>query len=259
MSKYEIITTILSTIAILVSVFMPLTKWLWKTYIIRTKIVFHKMDQATLFFNKSGSYIRINGVIEAKNKVAIIKKVSLTLTREKDNLTKKLSWIYLISPVTQTLMGNILQQAQECAHPFRVEANSIACAFIEFGDPYKSSEIKILRSCSIIDNLIAQQPPKSSYGEAFDTLSKLPEYLESKNNILSDNYWDIGKYIANINIEYNNNKNKTFSYEFTLSEQNYEELRRNADEILTIKLKELYKEKYLFQSPTVELNDKGDF
>lgn len=258
MTKYEIITTILSTIAILVSIGIPLIKWLWNTYIVKAKITFHQIGQATLFFNKSGSYIRINGVVESRRKASIIKNVSLTLTRETDGITKKLSWCYLISPVTQTLLGNLLQQAQEGAHPFRVEANSIACAFIEFGDPYKASDIKIQKICTKIDSLITQLKSKSSFCEAFDALSKQPEYLESKNKVLENNYWDIGKYTANIDIEYNNNKKESFSYEFSLSEQNYEELLCNADEILIIQLKEFYKERLLFQSPTVELIDKNN-
>ena len=98
------------------------------------KVRYYPTGQATLFFNQSGSYIRLNGVLEAERSAATIKKMSLTLTRKHDDRKLNLVWSCFISPVNQNMLGNYLQTT-EAAHPFRVEADSVACAFIEYSDP----------------------------------------------------------------------------------------------------------------------------
>ena len=64
LSRYETITTVLSIIAICVSILIPLVQWVYKKWIATAIVKFYPTGQATLFFNQSGSYIRINGVVE---------------------------------------------------------------------------------------------------------------------------------------------------------------------------------------------------
>ena len=255
MSKYETITTILSIIAISLSILIPIVQWAWKKWIMTAKVQYYPTGQATLFFNQSGSYIQLYGVLESKRKAATIRKLDLVISRKRDDRKLNLVWSYLISPINQKMLGNYVQ-TMEAAHPYRVEADSVACAFVEYSDPSDSSGIKIRRICENLAPLILQIVEGHTYEEALATFSKTPEYTDAKNNLLGDFYWEIGKYSADITVSYDKQKTKTFSYEFTVSEQNSMELRNNIDESLITKLKEHYRVPWAFKSPMVEISER---
>ena len=251
MSKYETVTTVLSIIAILLSLLIPLAQWVCKKWIMTAKVKFYTTGQATLFFNQSGSYIRLNGVLESERSAATIKKLSLVITRRRDDHKLNLAWSYFISPVNQSMLGNYVQTT-EAAHPFRVEADSVVCAFVEYSDPCDSSGIKIRKKCSDLIPVIQQAISGHSYDEALALFCKSPEYLDAKNTLLSDFFWEIGKYSVAVNVEYGKKMIKTFSYGFDVTEQNYKDLYANIGESLTTKLKEHYSVPWAFKSPLVE-------
>ena len=130
MTVYEKWALILSGFALLI----PFIQWVYKKWIATAIVKFYPTGQATLFFNQSGSYIRINGVIESERSAVTIKKMSIVLTRKCDDRKLNLTWSYLISPVNANMLGNYVQST-EAAHPFRVEADSVVCAFVEYSDP----------------------------------------------------------------------------------------------------------------------------
>ena len=74
--------------------------------------------------------------------------------------------------------------------------------------------------------------------------------------LLSDFFWEIGKYSVDVAVEYGKQKTRTFSYEFTVTEQNSMDLRNNIDESLIAKLKEYYRMPLAFKSPLVEIIEK---
>ncbi|MBQ3262810.1 MAG: hypothetical protein IJH52_06520 [Oscillospiraceae bacterium] len=255
LSRYETITTVLSIIAICVSILIPLVQWVYKKWIATAIVKFYPTGQATLFFNQSGSYIRINGVVESERSAATIKKMSIVLTRKRDDRKLNLDWSFLISPVNANLLGNYVQTT-EAAHPFRVEADSVACSFVEYSDPSDSSGIKIRNICSNLAPLVSQCVNNHTYEEALDIFSKSPEYIDAKNSLLSDFYWEIGKYSVDVSIEYSKRKTKTFSYEFTVTEQNSKDLRNNIDESLIAKLKDIFRVQWAFKAPQIEITER---
>ena len=251
MTVYEKWALILSAIAIVI----PIIQAAYKKWIATAKVKFYPTGQATLFFNQSGSYIRINGVIESERSAATIKKMSIVLTRKRDDRKLNLVWSCLISPVNASMLGNYVQTT-EAAHPFRVEADSVACAFVEYSDPSDSSGIKIRKECSNLAPLVLQSGKNHTYEEALAIFSKSPEYIDAKNSLSNEFYWEIGKYSVDVSVEYNKRKAKTFSYEFTVTEQNSMDLRNNIDESLIAKLKEYYRVPWAFKSPLVEIIEK---
>lgn len=257
MTKYEIVSTVVSIVAVVLSMLIPLSQWAWKKWIMTAKVKYYTNGQATLFFNQSGSYIQINGVLESERAAATIKKMSIVLTRKRDDRKLNLVWSYLISPVNQKMLGNFVQ-TMEAAHPFRVEADSVACAFVEYSDPSDSSGIKIRKTCADLAPLLIQMAQNHSYDEALAALSKSPEYIDAKNTILSDFYWEIGKYTIDVSIEYGQRKMKTFSFDFTVSEQNNSDLSNNIDESLITKLKEGYRVPLAFKTPIVEVTERKE-
>ena len=251
MSVYEKWALTLSVIAIVI----PIIQWAWKKWIVTAKVKYYPTGQATLFFNQSGSYIRLNGVLESERKAATIKKLSVVLTRKRDDRKLNLVWSSLISPVNQSMLGNFVQTT-EAAHPFRVEADSVACAFVEYGDPSDSSGKKIRKICADLVPFIQQTTQNLAYNEALATFSKSPEYIDAKNSLLSDFYWEIGNYSVDVSVEYDKQKVKTFLFEFTVSEQDYNDLRSNIDESLITKLKDFYSVRWTFRSPMVEISER---
>ena len=250
MTVYEKWALILSAIAILI----PVIQVVYKKWIATAIVKLYPTGQATLFFNQSGSYIRLNGVIESERKSTTIRKMSLALTRKRDEHKLNLVWSSLISPVNQSMLGNYVQTT-EAAHPFRVEADSVACAFVEYSDPSDSSGIKIRKICSDLTPSIQQVVAGHSYDDALALFCKSPEYLDAKNSILSDFFWEIGKYSAVVSVEYGKKKTKTFSCEFFVTEQNSSDLRNNIDESLIAKVKECYRVPLAFKTPMVEINE----
>ena len=176
MSIYEKYSIVISAIAVLISILTPIIQWAYKKWIKSAKVKYYPTGQATLFFNQSGSYIR-------ENKAVTIKKMSIALTRKRDEQKLNLVWTYLISPVSQSMLGNFVQTT-EIAHPFRVEADSVACAFIEYGDPSNSSSIKIRKLCSDLKPIFQQNFVNKPYKEAIEICTKTPEYMDAKNSML---------------------------------------------------------------------------
>ena len=254
MSKYETISTVLSIIAIFLSVIIPFVQWAWKKWIMTVKVKFYPTGQAMLFFNQSGSYIRFNGVIESENSAATIKKLSLVIMRKRDERKLNLSWSCFISPVNQNMLGNFVQTT-ESAHPFRVEADSVACAFVEYSDSSDSSGKKIRRICSDLLPSIQRIVTVHPYDEALALLRNSPEYIDAKNNLLSDFFWEIGEYTVVVSVKYGKEKTKSFTYEFVVTEQDSIELRSNIDESLISNIKDYYRVPRAFKSPIVVISE----
>ena len=71
MTIYEFLAIVLSAIAILIPIFQAI----WKKWIIKEKLNFLPTGRIALFFNQSGSYIRVDGVYEAENKTISVKNI----------------------------------------------------------------------------------------------------------------------------------------------------------------------------------------
>ena len=138
MSQYEILSVVLSAIAIGFSVFIPLIQWIYKKCFVKPIVKYYPVGLISLLFNQSGSYIQLNGVIESEKKAVSIRKMMVTIKRNKDNQSLNLTWSNFISPVNQRLVGNNIVQTTEFAHPFRINEDSIATTFVEYTDPFDS-------------------------------------------------------------------------------------------------------------------------
>lgn len=255
MTEYEIITVVLSALAILLSILIPLVQWIWKKWITRANVKFYPVGFATLMFNQSGSYLQLNGVIESEKKAVSIRKMRVRLTRKKDNRTLNLTWSHLISPVNQRLVGNIMQTT-ECAHPFRVDGDSIMTTFIEYTDPFDSFGKTFRTNTSKLFEEADRLPIlQSDYSSAAKSYSAAKEYSEVKQILKDEFYWLVGQYCLDVIVDYNNSK-KVFSYEFSISENDYNDLSQNIDESLLAPLKNNYQRKWDFRSALVEISER---
>ena len=255
MSKYELYSLTISIIAIAISILVPFSKWIYSKFFLTAKVEYYSTGEAVLFFNQSGSYIRLYGVLESKRKAATIKKMRIILTRQRDDRKLNLTWSYLVSPINQSMLGNYVQTT-EAAHPFRVEADSVACAFVEYSDPSDSSGIKIRRICNELAPLIQQILRKPAYNEALTVLMEAREYIEAKHSLQTEFFWEIGKYAADVIVDYDKKKQKSFSLGFEVSEQCFASLQRNIEESLITEVKRYYGIPFAFQSNRVEVTER---
>jgi len=253
MTIYELIALILSGIAILI----PVVKAIWNKFIVVAKLNYYPTGNATLFFNQSGTYLQIDGVFEAKRKPVVIKKMAVSVTRKKDDKKLNLSWSSLISPVNQNLVGNYLRTTER-AHPFQINANSMACAFVEFTDTLDIDGKAIMVNMLDIAEKASQYPMYyKSYDEAVGTYQSYNGYLSAKNSISKEFFWEIGKYEIEIVTDYNKRKLK-YKCSFNVDESNYQQLNSNIDEVLLVPLKRQYGIPFGFRTASVDVMQKDN-
>ena len=119
MTTYEIIATVIAGLALA----QPWVIKLFVRWFRKIKITFIPSSKLKLYYNKSGSYISIGGVIEAKNQPAVIKNISAKVVRLSDKAELSMDWSSFMVPVFQSVAGNAIT-TNEIARPFKVEANN---------------------------------------------------------------------------------------------------------------------------------------
>lgn len=251
MTSYEFVAIILAAVAIII----PIMQAVWKRWIVAPKLNFLPTGRVTLFFNQSGSYLRVDGVYEAQNKPIAVKNISVKVTRKKDDQKLNLSWSSFISPVTQSVVGNHLQTT-ESAHPFRIEADSIMSAFTEFGDSFDSFG-KTFRSntSTLFKQIPSIRTANNTYEEALQQYKSSSDYTTARSRLEKEFFWEIGKYSLEIITDYGK-KSKIFQYDISVGEYEHDRLAENIDEALLSPLKSAYGVAWDYHAAYVELRSK---
>lgn len=251
LSIYELLALVLSVFTVLSSII----KWVWKKWVKNAKLNFLPIGTAALFYNQSGSYLRIDGVYEAINKAISIKNISISIQRRRDGAKLNLSWSYLISPVNQNLVGNYIQTTER-AHPFRIDVDSMACAFIEFADPFDSAGKAFrLNTKDLFQKAQEAVIIYKKYDEALAIYRQAEEYSQARVLVEKDFFWEIGQYDLQICAEYGKEK-KIYTFTMSIDEDTHRRLRENVDEALIAPLKRGYGVAWNFQNAVVEITAK---
>lgn len=237
MTMYELIAMVLSTLALI----MPVIRWGYDTFVKKLKIDFLPSGMITLFHNKSGSYISFGGVYEAINKSTTIEDISAKVIRKSDNATLSLTWSIFPSPVYRTVGGNY-ESSFETAHPFKVEADTLAPAFIEFRNTQTNMEevsdeirLPVVNASSPI-----LYQPNASLPLVDAGVKSLPEYAQAKLALNDHFFWKHGDYeILLITKHSKGILEKTFNISLSMEES--AKLRSNIDSILLIHVAEHFR------------------
>lgn len=250
MTFYELVAIILAAVAIII----PIAQAVWKKWFITAKLSFLPTGRALLFFNQSGSYIRIDGVYESERKPISIKKIKIKVTRQRDERKLNLAWSSFISPVNQSMVGNYLQTT-ESAHPLRIEADSIICAFTEFGDAFDSFGKTFKAGTeNLFKRIVEIGNYYQNYAEAAAFYKTTSEYAHAKEVLNKEFFWEIGKYDIDIEVNYNK-EIKHFCYTISVGEYEHGLLMNNIDESLLSPLKSNYGVNWEYRTAFVELED----
>lgn len=251
MTKYEIISLVMSAAALLV----PIVQLLYKKLFRKPKLRYYPNGKAIVFFNQSGSYVRIDGAFEAINESISIKRINLKVIRKSNNEQLNLTWSAFISPFTQRIM-NASTHATELPHAFKIEKNNVAAIFIEFADALNTPWKKFN---SLTPELIKKANELlifcKDYSQALTQYTESDIYKNAKAKWEKELFWEIGKYILEITVFFNN-KSKNFSYEIDITQSMYNNLNSNIDESLISILKSAYGVKYDYHCEEIELHTK---
>ena len=253
MTKYEKISVALAIAALVISVLVPLVQWIYRE---KRKAVlkYYPTGHAFAYCNLSGSYIRIDGVFEALKRAISLKKVSISIARKKNEKKLNLEWFKFCSPASQSIMG-LQASAEELAHPFRIDADHVACAFIEFSDPNDSAgkTIKPLYN-SLFEECKRIKANESDFYKAKELLESTAPYKALKETLKKELFWEIGEYQVTITAYYAD-KEEVFTVETSISETQYSQFLAGIDELCIIQLKNLYGGQGNYQPVQLDVKD----
>ena len=220
MTKYEKTSVLLSIAAISISILVPLVQWLYREK--RKAILkYYPTGHALAYCNLSGSYIRIDGVFEALRRA----------------------------------VSRLQASAEELAHPFRIDADHVACAFIQFNDPsdsagktIKSEYDKLIEDCRLI------RLAETDYNKAVLLLKSKDSYKKVKTVIEKELFWKIGEYRATVVVKYADSE-ESFPIKISVSETQYAEFLAGIEEVSIIQLKNIYGIQGNYQPVLLDIKD----
>lgn len=257
MTKYEVSALVLSVVAIVI----PIVQWIWRTWIIKPVLRFYPTGRAYLFINKSGSYMRIDGVYEALRKPISIKSASVLVKRKKDGAALNLQWSSFLNPANQQIMGAIAS-ASEIAHPFRIDANNVCCAFTEYADffnsSYKTLQPYFDRLQSDIGSIMRLVGEGAQYLDVCREYRELPSYKAAREAMFKEFFWEIGKYEIILTVCYNAREKKEFRYAFEVSGETRNLLVQNIGIIMESILNDYMRRTYTFNPVQVEVTESAE-
>lgn len=245
MSYPDIITAIVAVIALI----QPWVIKLWNMIFKKIKITFIPSGKIKLFYNRSGAYVQIGGVIEAKNQDTVIKDISAKITRLCDNAELKMDWSSFDVPVYQSIAGNIVTTT-EIARPFKVKANDLSPVFVEF----RNVDGQFLDSLNEKYNSLLLQArtianPTISLEDARQNFKSTPEYQKIKEELLESFYWKVSQYVLKISVYYGSNAKKEVSYTFSLDQSEIIEFKKDIENVMDSTIDNLYNQMPHFYYP----------
>lgn len=236
MTPYEFVATILAVIALI----QPWIIAAWKRFFKPLKVTFIPSAKIKLYYNRSGAYIYLGGVIEAKNRPAVIKNILVKAIRQSDKAELTMDWSSFMVPMFQSVGGNSITTS-EIARPFMIGANGLNPVFVEFAN---SDTQMVERLSKIYEKLILESRRISNmatpFEEAKKQLQEMPEYQTFREELLENFYWKVSDYQIELSISHSDNKIETYRYRFSLDQDEISEFRKNIDEAMLCELKTLY-------------------
>lgn len=245
MTKYETLTVIISGIALLLSILIPLSSYIYNKFLKKLEINILPFDFTSLFHNESGSYFRAKFAIECKNKPLTIKTINATIIKEQNNETYKYKWSFLESLFCWISADpNNRAFTTQYATPMTLCNDSITPFIIEFAtadETYRNKSTAIIQARDKeITNLKNKAQNIDSYESFVKYVKKQDEYNQLYTKLFDAFIWKEGSYIIEFEIIYDKNKSYKSTFRFQINEEEMKNLQTNIDEIIFNREKELF-------------------
>lgn len=227
-SAYEFLAIILAILALVI----PFFKWLYNEKVKRVKVDFLPSGMITLYYNRSGSYISLGGVFEARNKAAIVKEITAKVIRGSDSAALALLWSSFSSPIVKKIAGT-MERSFETAHPFRIDKDSLYPVFVEFQHANVNADevfIKLAMPALNVANSFASQV-NADYSSAVYQTKSTKEYHDACLALNDYFFWKCDSYRLIMTTKYEDSTIEK-EYVFSISDEESRKLRTNLDALL---------------------------
>lgn len=235
MTPYEITATLIAILALL----QPWIIKLWDRFFRKICLNFIPSAKIKLYYNRSGAYIYLGGVIESKNKAVVVKDIIVKVIRKKDKAELALDWSSFMIPVFQSIGGNAVSSS-EIARPFKVEAGGLYPVFIEFGS---TNTQEIDRLSEIYSTMAMESQQLLQKGIAPDQakkiLSESENYRKFKDELLENFYWKTGDYEIVLSIIYNDKRIEQCKFIFNIDIEEAQNFKQNIEKSLLSPIDEI--------------------
>lgn len=237
MTTYEIIATVIATLALL----QPWIIKLWDRFFRKLRINFIPSAKIKLYYNRSGAYIYLGGVIEAKNKAAVVKDIAAKVVRKKDKAELILDWSSFMIPVFQSVGGNAVT-TNEIARPFKVEAGSLYPVFIEFASTNIEESNRLAEIYkTIASELAGIMRPNMTIDQAKCALTNSNNYQTLRDELLQNFYWKADDYEIELIIAYNDTKIQQYKFKFSIDSNEATAFKDNIEKSMQCAVDEIYR------------------
>lgn len=237
MTTYEIIATVIAVIALL-------QPWIIKFcnhFLRKICVSFIPSAQIKLYYNRSGAYVYLGGVIESKNQVAVVKDISVKVIRQNDKAELELDWSSFVAPIFQSVGGNAVSTS-EIARPFMVEAGSLYPVFVEFASVNTLENDRLAEIYSTIAaEAFSITQSNVTFEQAKQRLVGSQNYQNFRDELLQNFYWKEADYIIELTITYNERKTKQYRYKFNIDANEAAAFKENIENSLKSAIDEIYR------------------
>ncbi len=240
MTKYEIITIIISVLALIISIIPQLINLLKKR-----KIELYIEDYVDLYFNRDGSTLGLNFSLHSKNKDTIVEKVEAVVTSECGNNILKLIW-NSIRNCENTWIGTDKNNSIKkiiLARPTKIKADTLEFFGIYFKhiDKRKETFDNLIKSNDKAIEELTNSYTKEEYKEIsikdhIENFKADLQYSNIRENLLTEFFWKSGKYKIELKVTDINGEVFRLSRNIQLSSYDETEFRSNIDEIMLNKI-----------------------
>lgn len=237
MTSYEKATLICSTIAILLSVFIPLFQYFIKRMKrLKISIIPFETNSLNLLFNESGSYFKFSFCIECQNKPTTISSIHAKIIRKTDNVEKLYSWSSFESVYINWFGYNSANRINSVsyARPYKINPDTLEPFIIEFSN---TDILDLQKLCHDRDQRLlryAQYGEKqfSSINDLHNSYITTNEYHELCSSFKDYLFWTPSDYKLTVEIFHDVSKKETFEYNFSISEKDHALFCKNPESII---------------------------
>ena len=251
MTVYEIVATIIAALALI----QPWLIAAYKKFCKKIKVVFRPSSTIKLFYNQSGSYVSLGGVIESKNKSCVVNNISVKVVRDSDKAELNADWSIFSSPIFQLVAGNAVTSS-ETARPFKIESNNLYPVFVEFVNKNSNENDKIKEIIDDVKNKtheLIKNPV--DFSTNLKSLKQYKKYKEYEKELLENYYWKEGKYSLYLNITYNEKEVLQNKYDFNITKDDVKKFKDNITKSLDCEMYNCYRQTLSFFSAQKEFKN----
>lgn len=238
MTSYEILTLIISVVAIIASIGIPLAGYLHKRLQKPSLDIYEfEYQPLVLMFSTLGNRIKLNFSILCKKAPCVIRSIEADIFFEANAKQIKMRWV-IMEPIRLDWangMGSVINlNSMTLTHPFLIDADTLVPLSVQF-EPIDNSEFidAYNRRFDLSALEITEVTKGNKLCKHFEEISNHNSDLDILSRQLSKLcFWECGRYKLHLRLTYDANKVFEKDFHFTLTADEATMLQTNAEKML---------------------------